>query len=41
MPILRKLAKLYRQNQREQKKAKMWREYFQPEVWVREDLRRG
>jgi len=44
MPILRKIAKLYYQHEREQKKAKMWQEYFQeqgqPEVWVREDLRR-
>ena len=41
MPILKKLAKLYRQHKREQKRVAMWQEYFRPEVWVREDLRRG
>ena len=41
MSILRKLTKLYRQYKREQKRAAMWQEYFQPEVWVRADLRRN
>lgn len=44
MLILKKLAKLYRQYKRGQKRVAMWREYFRPEeceVWVREDLRRN